>query len=179
MKAFRHITILIIGIIFASCSTIKTSNNNSTVNNEKNRSKYSEKLGIELQKDFDLALVKVVIEWLGTPYVHGREDKTGTDCSGFVQQVYKEVYGITTARSASGIYDESIKVKKEKLQMGELVFFKINTEKVGHVGIFLQQSYFIHASTSKGVMVSSLDLEYWTKYFVSGGKIKGAETTSK
>lgn len=165
-------------VILTSCTAIKHSNDYSLANNDKKRTQYSEKLGIELKKDFDLALVKEVIDWLGTPYVHGAEDKSGTDCSGFVQQVYKTVYGITTARSASGIYDESIKVKKEKLQMGELVFFKINTEKVGHVGIFLQETYFIHASSSKGVMVSSLDLEYWTKYFVSGGKIKGVETTS-
>jgi cell wall-associated NlpC family hydrolase len=178
MKSRIYITMIGLALTIASCSSIKTANNNSSANNDKKRIQYSEKLGIDLRKDFDMALVKEVIDWLGTPYVHGAEDKTGTDCSGFVQQVYKTVYGITTARSSSGIYDEATKVKKEKLQMGELVFFKINTEKVGHVGIFLQESYFIHASSSKGVMVSSLDLEYWTKYFVSGGKIKGWETTS-
>lgn len=178
MKNGLYICITGLALMITSCSTIKHPEDGSFANKDKKRSQYSEKLGITLQKDFDAALIKEVIDWLGAPYVHGAEDKTGTDCSGFVQQVYKTVYGITTARSASGIYDESIKVKKEKLQMGELVFFKIKTEKVGHVGIFLQETYFIHASTSKGVMVSSLDLEYWTKYFVSGGKIKGMETTT-
>ncbi len=179
MKNKSYLIIIITALIITSCSTIKNSNDHSVANNDKKRIQYSEKLGVTLQKGFDAALIKEVIEWLGTPYVNGAEDKSGTDCSGFVQQVYKTVYGITTARSSSGIYDEAIKVKKEKLQMGELVFFKINTAKVGHVGIFLQETYFIHASSSKGVMVSSLDLEYWTKYFVSGGKIKGFETTSK
>lgn len=152
-----------------SCTATKGNFNNTS---NKNRSFYSEKLGLALEKDYDEKLIKEVIGWLGTPYVYGGEEKSGTDCSGFIQQVYKNIYGIKTARSASGLYDECIKVKKEKIRQGELVFFKINTEKVGHVGIFLQDSYFIHASSSKGVMVSSLETEYWAKYFVSGGRLE-------
>jgi lipoprotein Spr len=167
----------LIGLLFvfttASCSTLK--NGSQTQGNEKKRNQYSQKLGIELEKNYDASLILEVIGWLGTPYVHGGEDKTGADCSGFVQQVYKTVYGILTARSASGIYEQAIKVNRNKLKQGELVFFKIKTEKVGHVGIYLQESYFIHASSSKGVMVSSLDLEYWTKYFVSGGRLLKAD----
>jgi cell wall-associated NlpC family hydrolase len=159
-------------IILCSCSVTKHANNGHVKGNDKKRSYYSEKLGIDLAGNYNAALIQEVISWLGTPYVYGGVDKYGTDCSGFVMQVYKTVYQINTARSANGIYEQSIKVKREKLKQGELVFFRINTEKIGHVGIFLQDPYFIHASSSKGVMVSSLDLEYWTKYFVSGGKLK-------
>ncbi len=172
MKCTKYIFYITVLLFTVSCSSLKTANNNNTHSSDKKREFYSEKLGISLQKDFNADLIKEVIDWIGTPYVYGGADKTGTDCSGFVQQVYKVVYNLSTARSANGIYEECIKVKREKLKQGELVFFKINTEKVGHVGIYLQDSYFIHASTSKGVMVSSLDLDYWTKYFISGGKLK-------
>jgi lipoprotein Spr len=170
MNRLQSITYLSLVIFTASCSTLKN-NPHHKEHADKKRAIYSEKLGIELAKGFDEALIKEVIEWLGTPYVHGGEDKSGADCSGFVMQVYKTVYKISTARSASGIYDQSIKVNRNHLKQGELVFFKINTIKVGHVGILLFDPFFIHASSSKGVMISSLDSEYWTKYFVSGGRI--------
>lgn len=163
---------MIIIITTSACTVSKHADNGHVRGGDKKRSDYSEKLGINLGKDYNSALIQEIIGWLGTPYTYGGKDKTGTDCSGFVMQVYKTVYQLNTARSANGIYEECIKVKREKLKQGELVFFKINTENVGHVGIFLQESYFIHASSSKGVMVSSLDLEYWTKYFVGGGKLK-------
>ncbi len=171
MKNLVYICIFIVAISGFSCSALKNGGQYAN-NSEKKRAYYSEKLGIDLKKNFDGELLNEVIEWLGTPYVYGGESKSGTDCSGFIQQVYKTIYGINTARSANGLYEECIKVKREKLKQGELVFFKINTEKVGHVGIFLQDPYFIHASSSKGVMVSSLELEYWSKYFISGGKLK-------
>ncbi len=171
MKSFSYILLSGIFLLGYSCSTIQHSGGGGFRKEEKNRSLYSEKLGIELHKGYDVKLVNEVIGWLGVPYSYGGCTKSGTDCSGFVQQIYKVVYEINTARSANGIYEECKKVKKENIKQGDLVFFKINTAKVGHVGIFLQDSYFIHASSSKGVMVSSLEAEYWTKYFVSGGKL--------
>jgi lipoprotein Spr len=171
MKKVFVITSFLLVVFATSCTVTKHADNGHVKGNDKKRNYYSEKLGIDLTKDYNSALIQEVIAWLGTPYAHGKEDKSGTDCSGFVMQVYKTVYQIATARSANGIYEQSTKVKKSQLKQGELVFFKINTEHVGHVGIFLQDTYFIHASTSKGVMVSNLDLEYWTKYFVSGGKL--------
>jgi lipoprotein Spr len=175
MKQIVFIFFIGMALLVSSCSTIQFSNPGTKTDidnhSDKKRSLYSEKLGIELNPSFDAALIKEVIDWLGTPYKYSGTDKSGTDCSGFVMQVYKTVYGIQTERSASTMYEKSTLVKREKLKQGQLVFFKINTSKVGHVGIFLQDPYFIHASSSKGVMVSSLDATYWTKYFVSGGKL--------
>ena len=167
MNKIKYLIISLFILLIYSCAATK-----GNVNSNKKMLFYSDKLGFELAKGFNDSLVKEVIGWLGAPYQYGGESKTGTDCSGFIQQVYKTVYGINTSRSANDIYQDCIKVKKENLQQGNLVFFKINTEKIGHVGIFLQAPYFIHASSSKGVMVSSLELDYWTKYFVSGGKLK-------
>lgn len=164
MRQLRY-SMLLFGIIYLTACSI--SKNNLV---EKNRNQFSKKLGIELEKKYDYVLIKEVISWLGVPYKYGGSSKEGVDCSGFVQQVYGVVYQIKTARSANGIFEETKRISKHQLKQGELVFFKINTEHVGHVGIFLQESYFIHASSSKGVMVSSLETDYWKKYFVGGGK---------
>lgn len=165
MKQHPHILLITLVLFLTACSVTK----NNLV--EKNRPVFSKKLGFELDKKYDYVLVKEVTNWLGVPYKYGGNSKEGTDCSGFVQQVYGVVYKIKTARSANGIFEESTKVSKHQLKQGQLVFFKINTENVGHVGIFLQESWFIHASSSKGVMVSSLETDYWKKYFVAGGKL--------
>lgn len=172
-KQILTIISVVVVCMTTSCTLTRHADNGHVKGNDKKRNDYSEKLGINLSGEYNSALIQEVTGWLGTPYSYGGKDKTGTDCSGFVMQVYKTVYNVVTARSANGIYEQCTKVKKEKLKQGELIFFKINTENVGHVGIFLQDTYFIHASTSKGVMVSSLELEYWAKYFVSAGKLTG------
>src|SRR5438045_6657450 len=88
-------------IILCSCSVTKHANNGHVKGNDKKRSYYSEKLGIDLSGNYNVALIQEVIGWLGTPYVYGGVDKYGTDCSGFVMQVYKAVYQINKATSAN------------------------------------------------------------------------------
>jgi lipoprotein Spr len=118
------------------------------------------------------SLKKEIESWLGTPYKYGGTTRQGIDCSAFCGQVYKNVYNITLGRSANDIYEQSKPVKKEDLREGDFVFFKINSSKVSHVGIYLSQNKFVHASTSRGVVISDLTDTYYTKYFFSGGRIK-------
>ncbi|MCX7743059.1 MAG: NlpC/P60 family protein [Flavobacteriales bacterium] len=132
---------------------------------------YSARLGIALKPDCNKKLIETVSSWLNTPYKYGGNTKQGTDCSGFVQQVYAEVYGVSLARSAADIFVQCNKIQRSDLKEGDLVFFKINTPKVSHVGIYLTDEYFIHASTKKGVIVNSLTEEYYAKYFFSAGRI--------
>ena len=126
------------------------------------------------------SVITIAKDFIGKPYVYGSQGPNSFDCSGFVRYVFSKTGVISSVndidkipRTASGIYSSPNinKISFNEIQPGDLVFFKINTEKVGHVGILLKDPYFIHASSSKGVMVSSLDAEYWTKYFVSGGKL--------
>jgi lipoprotein Spr len=133
--------------------------------------KYSKILGVTLTGNEDAKFIEEVAGWIGTPYVYGGESKTGTDCSGMVQTVYKDVYNIKLYRTASDLVKNCNLVKKKDLKTGDLVFFKINNTKVSHVGIYIGNDKFIHAS-SKGVMVSGLSETYYTKYFYSGGRIK-------
>ena len=114
-------------------------------------------------------LEKYAKEWLGAKYVYGAASKRKTDCSGYVMQVYKGFYGISLDHSAQHIYDDGrgYSIKRKKLQEGDIVFFG-NFWKISHVGIYLKGNRFIHASTSKGVVITPMDDNYWaSKYKVA------------
>lgn len=111
--------------------------------------------------------------WLGAKYVYGQATKTKTDCSGFVMQVYKGYYNIALDHSSSGMYKDSrgSKVSRGSLKEGDLVFFG-SFWKIDHVGIYLNGDRFIHASTSKGVMISPMNDKYWSHKYQGGRRFK-------
>ena len=103
-------------------------------------------------------------EWQGVDYEMGGLSKDGIDCSGFVYTTFRQKLGINIPRSTELQLKLGSKVSKNKLRAGDLVFFKTST-KVRHVGIYLEDNKFLHASTSKGVMISKLDNIYWKEKF--------------
>ena len=118
-------------------------------------------------------LEKYAKEWLGAKYVYGAASKKKTDCSGYVMQVYKGFYGISLDHNAQRIYDDGrgYSIKRKKLQEGDLVFFG-NFWKISHVGIHLKGNRFIHASTSKGVVITSMDDNYWASKYKGARRFK-------
>lgn len=102
-------------------------------------------------------------QWLGAKYGYAMATKTKTDCSGYVMQVYKGYYGISLNHSASKMYKDSRgkSVSRGSLKEGDLVFFG-SLWKIDHVGMYLSGDRFIHASTSKGVMISPMHDKYWS-----------------
>ncbi|HTL82459.1 MAG TPA: NlpC/P60 family protein, partial [Bacteroidia bacterium] len=86
--------------------------------------------------------------------------------------LYQTVYDKTVTGSASTLYENCDRVSEKNLVEGDLVFFKINGDKISHVGVYLQNRHFVHASSHKGVIISSLDETYYKKYFYKGGKLK-------
>lgn len=128
---------------------------------------------VTLGVDIENAKLRTAIEsWYGTPYLYGGCTKEGVDCSCFVGNIYKSVYGITLKRTANDIYLQSTAVSQNKLKEGDLVFFTNSNSKVSHVGIYLRDDMFVHSSTSHGVIISKLTDSYWSKHFYKGGKIK-------
>lgn len=114
-----------------------------------------------------------VASWVGTPYRSGGQSRRGTDCSGFVRQVYQKVYGIDLPRSTAEQVDKGKRVRRHKLREGDLVFFHGRRKRrANHVGIYLKDGRFIHASTSRGVIVSRLDEDYWDKHWLRGRRVK-------
>src|SRR5690606_11841713 len=94
--------------------------------------------------------------WKGVPYRYGGEDRNGVDCSGFAGKLYREVYDRQIPRTTSQLAQATKKVPQTALQEGDLVFFNIQGKKDSHVGVYLQNHRFVHASTSKGVVISDL-----------------------
>ncbi|MDH5433582.1 MAG: NlpC/P60 family protein [Gammaproteobacteria bacterium] len=99
-------------------------------------------------------------QWKGTPYKYGGLSKRGVDCSGFVQITFKNQFAKFLPRTTRQQANIGKRIPKSQLQAGDLVFFQ-TSYKVQHVGISLGNSEFLHASTSKGVMISNLDNAYW------------------
>jgi murein DD-endopeptidase / murein LD-carboxypeptidase len=139
---------------------------------EKFYSKYSKKWGIYFKGTENKGLISAIAEWFGTPHKMGGCSKYGVDCSCFVKNIYKEVYGINLNRSSSGIYyNDLIPVKKEELKEGDIVCFKIRGRRISHIGIYLKNNKFVHSSRSKGVTISDLNQQYFKRRYFSGGRV--------
>ena len=106
-------------------------------------------------------------QWQGTPYRLGGMSKQGVDCSGFVYRAYLDIVGEKLPRTVIAQRDLGTSVPREQLQVGDLVFFK-TSYLTRHVGIYMGGQTFLHASTKKGVIISSLKNPYWaSKYKIA------------
>ncbi len=131
-------------------------------------------LGTDINLEDNHKLYLEAANWIGTPYRSGGDSRKGTDCSGMVHQIYRKVYRVQVPRNSEELKKNSSKVAKRNLREGDLVFFSSNRSKrrVAHVGIYLKNGKFIHSSTSRGVIVSRLSENYYTKHWICGGRIR-------
>ena len=133
---------------------------------------FKEKMGISNKEIKENKLYSFINEWYGAPYKYGGCEKIGVDCSCFTVNLFEKVYNKKMPRTAGEIYKECDKINIEKAKEGDLIFFKINSNSITHVGVYLRDKKFVHASTSRGVLVNSLTETYYQKYFYSAGKLK-------
>lgn len=136
---------------------------------------YGQTLGVSLAHTENKSLLRTITNWLGTPYSYGSSSRRGTDCSGFVSQVFKKVYGITLQRSSRSMFSTVRRVPKDEMKAGDLVFFRHGRGAIYHVGIYLKGGKFAHAACNGGVMVSSLHEAYYKRNFYSAGRVAGTE----
>lgn len=133
------------------------------------------KIPLDPSRD-DIGLYAFVADWLGTPYQYGGSSRTGCDCSGFIYILLREVYGIHLPRSSSAALRAlSRAVGRLDLKSGDLVFFYAKGERrrvVSHVGVYLKDDLFAHASTSRGVIISSLRSSYYKTQYLGAGRIQ-------
>ena len=149
-----RLLILLTLIVTSSCGLFRKKEHGPVVKREKTPAKVRK-------------LLKVAESYKGTPYKYGGTSRKGMDCSGFVMTCYKEI-GINLPRRSIDQARMGKPVPLKKAKPGDLVAFKIGG-KVSHVGIVYKvkdgEVYFIHASSSKGITVSSLSESYWKKHF--------------
>lgn len=136
------------------------------------------------KKDVRSRIVEEARSWVGTPYRYGGESRNGTDCSGMVMNVYRDVAGIKLPRNSARQGEYCSRIKRSELLLGDLVFFTTRRGKgINHVGIYVGNGCFVHASTSRGVIVSDLDQDYYSRTYHSAGRVpglgKGAEEPAK
>ncbi|AUH00454.1 NlpC/P60 family protein [Pectobacteriaceae bacterium CE70] len=111
-------------------------------------------------------------QWQGTPYRYGGLDHRGIDCSGFVYLTFRDRFGLILPRSTEGQTEIGTPVDRDDLLPGDLIFFKTGSSGSGlHVGIYDTDAQFIHASTSRGVIRSSLDNVYWQRAYWQARRI--------
>lgn len=105
-------------------------------------------------------------EWKGTRYRLGGNSKSGVDCSGFMQITFRDLFGIDLPRTTKDQAKEGERISKSELRTGDLVFFNTGRGPNGkHVGVYVKNGQFLHASTKGGVIYSDLDSPYWSKAF--------------
>ena len=165
--------VLLFSISLISCRTKKDNATNLTsAKTNEITEKYAKILATHSGNIKNMKLYTFIDEWYGTPYQFGGTDKNGIDCSGFVFKLYEHVYTKKTPRTTSELLESSNEINKSVLKEGDFVFFKIESKKVSHVGVYLMNNKFVHASSKKGIMISDLNEEFFVKCYYKGGRLK-------
>jgi len=143
-------------------------------NQQEDSNRKEELLGKWNSPDEVQLFVKVAIEFIGAPYRFGGSTLKGIDCSSFVQKIYR-IFDVNLPRKASEQSRVGISITRENLSEGDLVFFHTK-RSLGHVGIYIGNNEFVHASSkSKVVRIDSLDTPYYQKRFQRAVRIKGLD----
>jgi len=132
---------------------------------------FGQVMGVAVDATSNIKLYKFIYEWIGTPYSFGGNTKKGIDCSAFTKAIYDKVFNTTLLRSSRDIFSMVDPLSKEELKEGDLVFFKIKSSRITHIGIYLGDDRFAHASSSRGVVISNLTEPYYARYFYRGGRV--------
>lgn len=123
-------------------------------------------------------LLMEIIKYLDTPYKYGGSTLNGIDCSAFTQSVYQDALNVNLNRTARDQFTQGRVIKnKDELEFGDLVFFNTRRRvRPGHVGIYIGDGLFAHASTKGGVMISSLDEDYYSKRYMGARRVVEDDT---
>ncbi|MBB3969256.1 C40 family peptidase [Mucilaginibacter phyllosphaerae] len=141
--------------------------------------KYAALMGVNRSEIQNGRLYDFIEEWYGTTYRFGGLDKNGVDCSGLTFLLQQQVYGITLPRMTSKQVLVIKRKYEEELKEGDLVFFDFDGKQFSHVGVYLQNGYFVHASTRKGVMIARLHDNGIYKFFSRGGSITDSTSSAQ
>ncbi|MDR2465940.1 MAG: C40 family peptidase [Prevotellaceae bacterium] len=170
-----YVVMFLLAIGTQSCSSGRSSKSEIKIVQEHDSEhpilrKYASWLSVPVSRLKTPELYELLDQWLGTPYKYGGMSRSGIDCSGFVSVVYKSLTNRVIQRSTKDL-DKAIKITKN-LQEGDLVFFEFDGKVVSHVGLYLHNGKFVHASSSRGVTISDLTSDYYVARFKHGGPLK-------
>ena len=162
-SSFQLLTLLAVLLFLASCGSRRHTAYSTT-----RAAKAAEAMADIKSK----SMYRFITDWAGVKYKLGGLDKRGIDCSGFAFLLNKEIYGINIPRRSR---DQAAMVRSKnpgKLEEGDLVFFSFGGREVDHVGVYLNNGYFVHASTTRGVIVEDLNIPAYQRVLVKAGQPK-------
>jgi len=167
--------VIFIPLIYTSCKSKKISTDASkskAISSGSIKERYASLLNVKEKEIENEKLYRFIDSWIGVPYRIGGMDKKGVDCSGFTFLLEKEVFDKDLPRTARTMADKVKRKYEQDLEEGDLVFFDFDGQKFSHVGVYLHNNKFVHASTSKGVIISDLKDTWYYKYFTRAGSVK-------
>lgn len=186
--ALVFLTSFVFALTITSCTSSKKSGSNKKKHNSETKTtttnslsakdialkeKYAQILGVNEKDISNLKLYYFIDEWMGVPYKYGGNDKNGIDCSGFTGLLYREVYNKNVSGPTSTLIELTNIISENELKEGDMVFFHIEKKgKVSHVGVYLQNNKFVHATTKKGVMINDLNENYYKQHYFKSGRLK-------
>ncbi|MCC6181620.1 MAG: C40 family peptidase [Bacteroidia bacterium] len=177
----KYALLLLIVTLLVACKarkeTVKTKPNTKesvAVNSKSNllKKQYAEKLSVSESAITNEALYQFIDDWMGVPYKYAGKDKRGIDCSALTSTLYQQVYQKKISDNTKSLVEETKKITKQELKEGDLVFFITNGKSISHVGVYLHNNKFVHASSKKGVMISDLNEPYFIKTFSRAASVK-------
>ncbi|MBM3440431.1 MAG: hypothetical protein FJX94_06175, partial [Bacteroidetes bacterium] len=134
--------------------------------------KYAMRMDVPVENVDHLPLYNFIEEWWGAPYRLGGSTRTGIDCSAFVQTLMLGVFSLQLPRTSREQKTFAQQIDDTERKEGDLVFFSTSRSgAITHVGIYLHNNKFVHASTSSGVMISDLTDDYWSKRYRGAGRV--------
>lgn len=199
---FRYSLLLFaVSVLLVSCGSSRRAGGGSAVSNQKLqpepeskngrisnpdqyekkiRNKYASYIGVSPESIENIDLFTFIDQWLYTPYKYAGVTKDGVDCSGFVQRLLDDVYNMKIVRkSSAAFYKQNTRHfnSRNSLSEGDVVFFQTGSGKeITHMGLYVGNRMFVHASSSIGVSIASLDNVYWQpRYAGAGSVIKGSK----
>ena len=169
MKLYRIFLLVFTIILLTSCSTSR--NVRHRTSDYKKKTERTHRNSVTKTTN---TVLKEAYKYLGTPYKFGGSTSSGMDCSGLVINAY-DAAGIQMPRISREQANEGKEIRIREVQEGDLLFFNTSGKGISHVGIVEKikngEIFFIHSSTSKGVIISSMEESYWSKRFVKATRV--------
>ena len=161
-----------------SCSSSRQTSRPAT------RPKQEQQIHIDIPAKTEASSVDKLIseakKWIGTKYSYGGHSRKGTDCSGMVMELFLKVFDIKLPRNSAQQQAFCTRIGQKEIQAGDLIFFATgkNRNQVSHVGLYIGENEMIHASTSRGVIISNINEKYYSSKYHSSGRVIALQSTS-
>jgi murein DD-endopeptidase / murein LD-carboxypeptidase len=126
--------------------------------------------GIEITPENNIAFFNALYPLMGTPH-RIRAGRDGLDCSGLVKKLYNEVFGTNLKGASRDIFRQTNEILVEDLREADLIFFKINSNQINHIGIYLGNNKFVHSSSVSGVVINDFLKDYYQTHFYKAGRL--------